>query len=308
MVPPVSDAGPCFVTPFFRFGVADMGRRERHDVDYFPFIVKDGKTLFILESKYQAKGTGFFTNVLRFLSLQTDHHFQFKDHSDRLWFFSKVKCDEESGEDMLNLMVETGKLDKALFDIGVLACEDFLINIADAYRKRINKCVTISEIRALYGITSAGNGKTTGRKAEEKGLPRGKGGINPHSIVEYSREEYILTAKKKKLSGKRYEAFMLFWNAFDYKKDRAQAADSWLAIPELTDSLVAQIVKAAEREANERPGMIDAGKTPKMAQGWLTARRWEDEEYHPHTQDSNGETEFTRRMREEREAQANANE
>ena len=50
------------------------GRKEKHTVDYFPFYVKDGRTLFILESKYGCKGTGFFTNVLRFLCLTPDHH------------------------------------------------------------------------------------------------------------------------------------------------------------------------------------------------------------------------------------------
>ena len=81
-----------------------MARPERRDADYFPFYCRDGKTLFILESKYQCKGTGFFTNVMRFLTMQTDHHVCIKEEADRLYFFSKVKCDEESGMDMLNLM------------------------------------------------------------------------------------------------------------------------------------------------------------------------------------------------------------
>lgn len=90
-------------------------------------------------------------------------------------------------------------------------------------------------------------------------------------------EEFYLTAKKKKLTGKRLETFEQFWAAFDYKKSKASAADSWLAIPELKPSIVALIVKAAEAEAKNRPAMVVAGKTPKMAQGWLTERRWEDE-------------------------------
>jgi len=90
-------------------------------------------------------------------------------------------------------------------------------------------------------------------------------------------EPFYLTAKKKKLTGKRLEAFEEFWVAFDYKKGKAPAADSWLAMPELKPSIVALIVKAAETEAKNRPDMVADGKTPKMAQGWLTERRWEDE-------------------------------
>jgi len=29
--------------------------------------------------------------------------------------------------------------------------------------------------------------------------------------------------------------------------------------------------------ANNRPELINKGQTPKMAQGWISARRWEDE-------------------------------
>lgn len=88
---------------------------------------------------------------------------------------------------------------------------------------------------------------------------------------------YLETRKKRKLTGKRLESFQAFWEAFDYKKGKAEAADSWLDIPQLTSALVAQIVAAAKREALVRPGQVASGKTPKMAQGWLSARRWEDE-------------------------------
>ena len=84
-----------------------MGRPERHDADYFPFYVKDGKTLFILESKYGLQGIGFFTNLMRFLTRQTDHHICIKDESDRLYFFAQIRCPEEIGMDMINLMVKT---------------------------------------------------------------------------------------------------------------------------------------------------------------------------------------------------------
>ena len=92
------------------------------------------------------------------------------------------------------------------------------------------------------------------------------------------KEEYYLTRKKRKLAGKRLETFLRFWEDFNYKKDKASAADSWVDIPELTDKLVNQICEAAKKEAQARQGKISSGQTPIYAQGWLTARRWEDEE------------------------------
>jgi len=88
-----------------------------------------------------------------------------------------------------------------------------------------------------------------------------------------------LTKKGKTLEGKRLETFLAFWDVFNYKSGKAEAADSWLAIPTLTDKIVGEILHAARQEAIRRPELKKRGTTPKMAQGWLTSRRWEDEMY-----------------------------
>ena len=91
--------------------------------------------------------------------------------------------------------------------------------------------------------------------------------------------EYYLTKTKKKLTGKRLETFNQFWAAFNYRKGKAEAADAWLNIPQLTDSLVQQhIIPAAKAEAKNRPEILADGRTPIYAQGWINGRRWEDED------------------------------
>jgi hypothetical protein len=90
--------------------------------------------------------------------------------------------------------------------------------------------------------------------------------------------DFYLTKKKKKLSGKRLEAFDKFWDAFNYKKDRANAADSWMDIKYLDNALVEKICIAAKHEAEKRHEIIDMGKIPIYAQGWLSSRRWEDDQ------------------------------
>lgn len=90
-------------------------------------------------------------------------------------------------------------------------------------------------------------------------------------------EKYYITKKGKKLSGKRLESFDRFWDAFGYKLGRAPAADAWMSIPVLTDAIVDKICAAARVECSRRPEILKQGKTPKMAQGWLSERRWEDE-------------------------------
>ena len=90
--------------------------------------------------------------------------------------------------------------------------------------------------------------------------------------------DFYPTKKKRKLTGKRLATFNRFWTAFAYPKGKAEAADAWLDIPAMTEALVTTIVTAAEREAAARPQLVERGGTPKYAQGWLTSRRWEDEE------------------------------
>lgn len=95
--------------------------------------------------------------------------------------------------------------------------------------------------------------------------------------------EIYLTYKKRKISGKRLETFELFWDAFGDKRSKSTATDSWLDIPSLTDSLVSKIVEAAKTYSSNRQDLKDAGTTPKMAQGWLSSKRWEDEQVHEET-------------------------
>jgi len=108
------------------------------------------------------------------------------------------------------------------------------------------------------------------KEIKPKSIPQKK-------IAEQINGEVYLTKKKRKLTGKRLETFLQFWSAFNYQKDKAAAADSWFDIPELRPSLVETICTAAKVEAENRGSLVDKGSTPIYAQGWLTARRWEDE-------------------------------
>lgn len=98
-----------------------------------------------------------------------------------------------------------------------------------------------------------------------------------------SKGIYLETKKNKRLKGKILEAFFLFWEAFGYKHGLRAAADAWLKIkwPEDRTSknkVFADIVKSAREENDGRDEKTARGSTPKMAEGWITARRWEDEE------------------------------
>ena len=91
-------------------------------------------------------------------------------------------------------------------------------------------------------------------------------------------DECVYTTKKnKQLKGVVLIDFLRFWEAFDYKKGKAEAADSWWTLKP-KGPLINIIVNAAVLEARGRKTLLDKGRTPKMAQGWLSGKRWEDYE------------------------------
>lgn len=95
--------------------------------------------------------------------------------------------------------------------------------------------------------------------------------------AEQEEPDFYLTAKKRKLTGERLSTFNQFMDVFKDKRGRAQAADAWIDIKPLTRSIFTKIIEAAERYAAERPLMLADKRTPKMAQGWISDKRWEDE-------------------------------
>lgn len=72
-------------------------------------------------------------------------------------------------------------------------------------------------------------------------------------------------------------AFDLFWIAFDYKENRDRAAMRWLQMGEQPKQEYDRIIAAAKKEAANRKKLPE-GRVPKMAEGWLTDRRWSDRE------------------------------
>lgn len=112
----------------------------------------------------------------------------------------------------------------------------------------------------------------------KKMIINGSKGGNP-TITGYEGvgdERTYLTKKKIKIGGEQLKAFEEFWKSFNYKHGKAAAADTWLSLKITNLTLFKAIVIAARKEAKRRPDLINSGSSPKWAEGWLSARRWED--------------------------------
>lgn len=71
--------------------------------------------------------------------------------------------------------------------------------------------------------------------------------------------------------------FNRFWEAFGDKRGKDPAWRAWKKIKGLDLVLAEAIIAGAKRYALQRPAIIERKGTPKMAEGWLSDRRWEDE-------------------------------
>lgn len=240
-----------------------MARPERHDADYFPFVCKDGRTLFILEGKYQCKGTGFFTNVMRFLTMQPDHHICLKKESERLYFISRTKCDEESAMDMLNLMATTGKIDQDLWEkYRVIVSQDLLNSLEGAYRLRKNTIITIDQIRVNYNNNPVTNdGNTDESELPTQSIHKGKD-----------------TKLKKNILCVYSNAFQSFWNAYPKHTAKKSAYQEWEKAT--TKPSLDVILSAIENQKRAKAAAKDTGQfTPEWPdpERWIKKARWDDE-------------------------------
>lgn len=88
----------------------------------------------------------------------------------------------------------------------------------------------------------------------------------------YTKETII----KESIYSKKEEKFNLFWDIFGWKRGRSKALEAFMKI-NLTDDVFEKILSGAKAYAQHRLALIAKDSTPKMAQGWLNDRRWEDE-------------------------------
>ncbi|MBW2596736.1 MAG: hypothetical protein JRC93_12360 [Deltaproteobacteria bacterium] len=232
-----------------------MARPERQNADYFPFYAKDGRTLFLLESKYGCKGTGFFTNVMRFLTLETHHHVSIQDETDRMYFFSKCHCDEESGMDMLNIMAKTDKINNRLWSLGVVASQNLLDSLSDAYRNRKNDIITMSEITEKH-VTDVRNG------VSDVGNPQGAGVSDAEKPQRKEKKRKEKKRKEKRFIPPKVEDVILYFTSKGYTEKSARKAWEYYNTADWHDA-------TGKKVRNWKQKMIAVWFKDENKQGWV---------------------------------------
>jgi len=157
-----------------------MARPEKNNVEYFPFICEDGKKMFYIEETYGNDGFATFVKLLRELAKADNHYLNLSSQSTVMFLSAKCKVSKEKLISIVNDLVELGKFDKVLWnENSIIWCQDFVDSIQDAYKKRINKCITYDGLLSLLvGL---------GIRKQDKSTP--KVSDNPQTKEEETKEE-----------------------------------------------------------------------------------------------------------------------
>jgi len=113
-----------------------MARPIKNTVDYFPHIIQNGKTIFILESKFGNDGYAFWFKLLELLGSSDNHVYDYNNLSDWEFLIAKTNVNEEKAHNILKTLADVGAIDGELLKKKIIWCENFVKGIEDVYRKR----------------------------------------------------------------------------------------------------------------------------------------------------------------------------
>lgn len=147
-----------------------MARKKTNTADYFPHFTQDGKTIYMLESKYGNDGYAFWFKLLSEIGKAEDHYLDFSQVEIFDYFLSRAKVTKEIAYSIIEDLCKWKNLDQILWnDYQVIWCQSLVDNLVELYRKRKR------EIPVKPSFCDRNNISKSITVAEM-----------PHSIVEYS--------------------------------------------------------------------------------------------------------------------------
>lgn len=262
-----------------------MARPTKQGIDFFPldvefddkvelYIIENGAvSLSVLVTVWQLiyRGEGYCISYCNDLFLQVKR---------------RILLDIDEVKHCIDAAIDRGIFSKDLFlSYKILTSSALQKRYFIAARKK--KMVSVVKNYLCRGVSDVGNcnvkwvdiAENATKEEEEEELEVKEDIYSAaETAVDVDETKTYFSKKGRKLRGKVLEDFNIFWDAFAYKKGRAEAADAFLTIYSSHNFLA--ILDGAKKEAVNRQSIIDKGLTPIMAQGWISGRRWEDESSH----------------------------
>ena len=185
--------------------------------------------------------------------------------NDPKWIIKRLRIDQAQYDDVVKPIIE----------------DYFTIKKGRVFQKRLQKefdKISNTILERKKAGKKGGNAKALNNSKKDPSntnvLPLAKS-YHPEPYLEPDLE---VDKEEKKKHAKKEIWFEDFWNNFADKRGKSDALNSWLKIKILDEDLADQIIQGAKDYAKHRDNVLTPNKsTPKMAQGWLSGKRWEDE-------------------------------
>jgi len=213
-----------------------MTRPRKNTVDFFPHDCNGGRTITILEQRFQNDGYATWFKILELLG-RTDGHFY--DCSDPLnWEYLKARAlilDDERLTSIIDLLAAVDAIDKELWtERRIIWSDNFARNLEPVYQKRTTEIPCKPSFRGENPTTGGKPAPEIRTRAEERGeerrveesrveesLPDGKhsgteesvpADLCPHQkIIELYHQELPMLRRVKAWNGTRQEYLRARW-------------------------------------------------------------------------------------------------
>lgn len=198
-----------------------MARRSKNTVDYFPHLIQEGKSMFIIESKYKNDGYATWFKILERLGKSENHFIDLSDDKEWMYLASKCNICDDLLESIISDLVQLKQFDRYLWeDHKVIWCQSFVDNIADVYKRRNSEMPTFNIICKHLNI-----------KCKQEPMGGGlKSYKNPHSKVKDSKVKEIKGNKSKVKTGETSSLHVLCKNSFlEYYSELHKSEYYWTA-------------------------------------------------------------------------------
>ncbi len=116
-----------------------MSRPAKSTVDYFPHVCKDGKTMFVIESKFGNDGYAFWFKILELLGSTEGHCYNCNGLAEIEYLTAKTHLEWDKCCQILDVLANLGAIDLFLWQEKLIWSDNFVVGIADAYRRRKDK-------------------------------------------------------------------------------------------------------------------------------------------------------------------------
>jgi len=126
-----------------------MPRPKKAIVDFFPHFVNNGKSIFVIESKFGNEGYAFWFKLLELLGASEHHFLDCNNIATWEFLLAKTKFKEEEANEMMDLLSKIGCINDDLWKENIIRSDKFIENLDALYQRRKINVITNEEVMGL---------------------------------------------------------------------------------------------------------------------------------------------------------------